>query len=270
MPFDQSSAAAQPAPEEPLQTTLARPAVTAGSLAARTFRIWWRNLGRFTGLTALLFVPFLVLGLVMAGLIAAQAAQGARFQPTGPMVFAMFAIAIVVALPLGMILLGGLSYGVVQHLAGRRLGIGAMLKQGARRTLPLTAALLLVMLAVMGGYVLLIVPGIMIALATSVALPAVVVEGLGPTAAFRRSLELTRGYRWRLLGGFFLVFLVNLALNMIGNLASLASPAVGALVSLVVMVPTASLGWIVPAVAYHDLRVAKEGVDTSALAKVFE
>jgi hypothetical protein len=272
MPFEQPSATARPAAPapEPLQTTLARPPVTAGSLASRTIRIWWQNVWRFAGVLAFIFVPIFVLGTVAAIAIPNLVRRGAQPEQVLPWAFGLVALLVVVLLPLSMIMLGGLNYGVVQHLAGRRVGVGAMLRQGARRIWPLTAALVLVMLAVMGGYVLLIVPGVMIAIATSVVLPAVMVEGLGATAAFRRSLELTRGYRWTLLGAFLLVFLLQFAFNIAGNLASLIHPAVGAIASLVLILPAASLSWIVPAVAYHDLRVAKEGVDTSALARVFE
>jgi len=43
-----------------------------------------------------------------------------------------------------------------------------------------------------------------------------------------------------------------------------------ALVSSALMVFATPLGACAAAVAYHDLRVAKEGVDTAALVKVFE
>jgi len=281
MPFDQPAAGptppAMPPPlqpgqsGQPLETTLvARPQVTAGSLASRTMSVWWQNLWRFTGLMLLALVPLVVVGIGAAILIPSLVNRGARFEDSAPLVFGLVALVAVVALPLAAILLGGLSYGVVQHLAGRRVGIGAMLSQGGRRVWPLTAAILLVMLAILGGYILLIVPGIMIAIATSVALPAVAVEGLGATAAFRRSLELTRGYRWSIFGGLFLVGLVQFGLNMVSQLTTLIHPLLAAILVFVVVLPASVLSWILPAVAYHDLRVAKEGVDTSALAKVFE
>lgn len=78
-------------------------------------------------------------------------------------------------------------------------------------------------LAVIVGLVLLIVPGIIIGLALSFTLYLVVDKGLGPINAFKQSLVLTKGNRWKL----FLLSLALLGLNILGLLALL----VGLLVS---------------------------------------
>jgi len=178
-------------------------------------------------------------------------------------------LALLVVLPIAMILLGGVNYGVIQWLAGRPAGVGDMLRQGARRMVGLLLAVLLVLLAVLGGYILLIVPGIMIAVATSLALPAVTVEGIGAVDGFKRSLDLTRGYRWSIFGAFVLLGLINFAASLLGAALQLI-PILGLLLSLAISLVTATMPYVLPAVAYHDLRVMKEGVDTSQLAQVFE
>lgn len=68
------------------------------------------------------------------------------------------------------------------------------------------------------GFIALILPGIFILLMLCVAVPACILEDLSPIAALKRSRELTRGNRWRLLG---LVMLNVLILIGVGFVVSL-------------------------------------------------
>ncbi len=68
------------------------------------------------------------------------------------------------------------------------------------------------------GLIAFVLPGIFILLMLCVALPACILEGLSPIAALKRSRDLTRGNRWRLLG---LVLLNGLILIGVGIVVSL-------------------------------------------------
>jgi len=68
------------------------------------------------------------------------------------------------------------------------------------------------------GFVAFILPGIFILLVLCVAVPACILEDLSPVAALKRSRDLTRGNRWRLLG---LVLLNGLILIGVGVVVSL-------------------------------------------------
>lgn len=68
------------------------------------------------------------------------------------------------------------------------------------------------------GLIALVLPGIFILLMLCVALPACILEGLSPITALKRSRDLTRGNRWRLLG---LVLLNALILIGVGFVVSL-------------------------------------------------
>jgi hypothetical protein len=271
---------AMPPPPGPGPSPWAQPAaygpppVTAGSLLTRSLQVWWQNVGKLVALTLVTMVPLIVLFAVLFGVAAAKGympAGGANADPGRFLAFfaVVMVLALVVMLPIGMIVLGGVNYGVIQWLAGRPAGVGDMLRQGARRMWGLLLAVLLVGLAVTGGYVLLIVPGIMIAVATSLALPAVTVEGLGAVDGFKRSLDLTRGHRWSIFAAFLAILALNFAISLLGALLGII-PIVGVLMNLAISLVTATIPYVLPAVVYHDLRVAKEGVDTSQLAQVFE
>ena len=109
--------------------------------------------------------------------------------------------------------------------------------------------------------------------------PAAVVERPGVTGALQRSFDLTRGCRWLLFatGGVVMVVLwiLQLVTQAAFTVASLALPrGQGAVATIVGSQIGSALFSVIPAVAiavcYHDLRLAKEGVDTAELAKVFE
>ena len=75
---------------------------------------------------------------------------------------------------------------------------------GVRAFFPLFALNVLAYVGMAFGLLLLIIPGLVLAIAWSVAGPALVAERSGIVGAFRRSDELTRGNRWRIL----LLFLI--------------------------------------------------------------
>jgi len=84
------------------------------------------------------------------------------------------------------------------------------------------------------GLVMLLVPGIFLAVSFQFAIFAVGVEDCGPIAALKRSWELATGNRWRLFGLLLLVFVIGAVMGVAGTFVSLVDPAAGQLVSVVV------------------------------------
>ena len=105
-----------------------------------------------------------------------------------------------------------------------------------------------------------------------VAIPACVIEKLGVFASMGRSNDLTRGYRWPIFGVFLIVGIVSAVSS--GLLAFLLSMAGGSPIEWVfnfgLQVVTTAYSSVLVAVIYHNLRVAKEGVDVSKIASVFD
>jgi Membrane domain of glycerophosphoryl diester phosphodiesterase len=105
----------------------------------------------------------------------------------------------------------------------------------------------------------------------SLALPASVVEGLGPLDSLARSARLTRGHRWKVFG---IMILICAPLSVVTAILAAAMSFLG--------LTFQSLGqfvlgvaWItgfnsVLTVIYHDLRVANEGIDSGQIASVFD
>ena len=254
-----------------------------GRVITQTFGVIGRNFLVFFVLSLLLSgIPTAIIGYVQGQLVSQVAANptfaAALIVPT---VFGVIAAIITMS-----ILQAALIHGAVQDLNGSRPQIGECLATGLRRFLPLFVVSLLFSLAMFGGTLLLIVPGIMIACAWCVAVPALVADGTTIGGAFGRSAELTRGNRWRIFGLFLVILLILLVIGMIAGLVGLAAAAplmsaeanaqqfanspVMSVINTITNTLSSMLGSAGVAVLYVELRKAREGVGPEWLSKVFE
>jgi len=104
------------------------------------------------------------------------------------------------------------------------------------------------------GFVLIIVPGLILLTIWSVAVPAVVIEKPPGLKALGRSRELVRGNGWQVFGVilvlYFLVLVVSVAVQATGNSLS---TGVGIVVAVIVGVLTAPLPALAQSVLYFEL-----------------
>lgn len=168
--------------------------------------------------------------------------------------------------PLGLavsVIAGTLYQGMVVNLVrdvqdGRRDASAAeLLRSAAPVIAPLIGAGLLAGLAIGVGFLLLVVPGLILLTIWAVIAPVIVIERTGIFKAFGRSRELVRGNGWRVFGVIFIVFLitafVGLLLGALG--ASIASGTGGRIVfNVIASTLTAPIGALTAAVIYFRLR----------------
>ena len=207
--------------------------MTVGELFDRAFMLYRRHFRVFVGITAIPGIFALIMTLAQVGLqnavipspdtAAASPTAGVENLATVMMLFAGMMLAMVVYWIVYMIALGATTFAVSEIYVGREIGIahvysrmrgriGAlmvlMLLTGLRVggvaligvfTIGLGAAvggggnrLLGGIIAVLMGMGLFVVCFVMM-LRYGVSVPALVVEGLPPSAAIRRSVDLTRG-----------------------------------------------------------------------------
>jgi hypothetical protein len=178
---------------------------------------------------------------------------------------------------LGMVVLSPLSQAIMLHTAfqdmsGRRISLSESMRAALGRWLPLIGLSICVGVAVACGFVLLIVPGVILMTMWYVANPACIVERLGVFASMARSSELTKGHRWSIFGMMLLLAIAS------GVMAAVVKGVLG-LTGSTGLVISGTLAWtalasafgaIFVVVTYHDLRVAKEGVDTRQIVAVFD
>ena len=110
------------------------------------------------------------------------------------------------------------------------------------------------------GFILIIVPGLILITIWSVAAPVVVLEHPGVLASLRRSRELVRGNGWQVFGVIFvLLVVVDLVSFIIEAAADSAGSAVDLVVRVVIGVLTAPLAALAASVLYFELRGASPG-----------
>ncbi len=186
---------------------------------------------------------------------------------------------IVIGIISATILQGTLIGATVRHLSGRPVHIGQSVNAALARIVPIILVSLLVGICVMFGLLLLIVPGIIIYLMFSVAIPVMMAEGRGVTDSMSRSSELTKGSRP-------MIFLLIIVMGMVSGGVSTVCNALFAriaaaygdaamdritlsLSSAVSDTITAAFGAVLIAALYVELRNAKEGASTDEIADVF-
>lgn len=152
------------------------------------------------------------------------------------------------------------------------LSAGDVLRALGRKAGTVIAVSIVSGLMVMIGTILLVIPGIIAAAWTMVALPVAAIEGLASGASITRSRELARGRLGHVLGTMLLVWLIAMALVLgvafaLGILMALVSAPTRLtdMITQLVMVPLFPLIGVAVTLLYYDLRVRSEGADVSAM-----
>jgi hypothetical protein len=216
-------------------------------------------------------------------------------------------VIIMLSLLLTSALTGMLSAVIGRGLLGRRVGLSEAWREGRVGAVIVTTLLLLLigicvplpvvvvvvvlallhmtpvaaLIGVLGG-IASVVLGLLLIVRLSVTLPAVVLEGISPASAVKRSFELTRGSYWRLFGielvSWFIVLVASYVLaipfailsglegggaGLFGtsanaSMAGLIITAIGGIVANTVTTPVIA-GVVV--LLYADLRMRREGLD---------
>lgn len=243
-------------------------AFSVGQVLKRSFSTFFANFVPFCALALILYLPSLLLSFGSMGDL-----QGGLASPQYTAAdFAVMALSLI----LSYILIGALVYGTVQHLSGQKAGLGDIVARGLARAVPVIVIAILLSIGVGIGFALLIVPGIFLVVVWSVVIPAAVVERPGIFGSFKRSWELTKGYRWPVLGLLLILFVILLVFSLVTGAAAgfaiffMDDLALVMVVNYVISALSGAFASVVVAVLYHDLRVAKEGVSTQQIAAVFD
>lgn len=173
---------------------------------------------------------------------------------------------------------GAMTRATVSATEGRRATFGESFAAAGRVLLPLIGLSILLGIGVALGFVLLIIPGLILMLMWSVAVPALVVERAGVMAAFRRSAELTKGARLKIFAMFLVIGVIFVLLSYLFRLVgmgmystnSITGLTVGSIVGSLVVSTIGNVLWgtIQPSL-YVELRQSKEGASIESLENVF-
>jgi len=263
-------------------TTTETPDFTMGGVASATFGSIGRNFTTFALLALLAEVPIQTvawysykaqIGAIQAGALN-NAATLVKYLATST---AMSFPTVIMA----YVLQAAIVYGTITDLNGRRASFGSCLSTALKVILPLIGLSIVSTFGVMLGFVLLVVPGIILALGWAIAVPVRVVERKGVFGSLGRSWELTSGYKGTIFLLFLIFFLASALFSSLGQaMAGLFTSNPAALpTSLpityfvyfgVIRAVSAMVGAAGAATIYYQLRAIKEGIAPDKLAAVFD
>ena len=246
------------------------PQFRIGAALGRSFSVLFQNI-----------VPFGILALIFNAPVQLVPLFFDQAGDTPSNDFELASIVLVLAnIILGFMLSATLVYGTVLELRGGRASLLECMSRGLSLLVPVIGVGLLVGILIGLFSLLFIIPGIIAAVMLWVAVPAAVVERPGIGDSLKRSIALTKGYRWPLFGLILILMIITTVIGAVvggiigfgGGLASEAvlGPVALVTINLVVQAFSAALFAVASAVAYHDLRIAKEGASVNDIAAVFD
>lgn len=241
-----------------------------GRVLRRSFSALFANFFRFMALALIVYIPYLLL--LMSPVFTANSGPTAQTL-TGTLGPGMLVFV------LNYVATGAMIYGVFRQLGGQDVSIAECLSIGTRRLIPIVIVSIVVSILTGLATLLLIIPGIIVYTMFWVAVPAVVVERSGIGRALGRSRELTQNRRMQIFGIAVVLSLIGggvglISAGMAGAFASGMSPTTSvimtSIVTTLITAATTALSAVASSVAYHDLRLEKEGVGIEDLLRVFE
>jgi hypothetical protein len=191
-------------------------------------------------------------------------------------------VSFVIGMALQALVQGSLVRATLAYARRERATFGECIGATWAVVLPLVGLAIVMAIAVGIGFVLLVVPGIMLYVMWSVASPALVAERTGVFEALGRSRELTRGARWKVFGieailvVVYYIFLGVLGATLIATIGVdfKTYPATGLsigwiLATVLVSVIVNTVWSTVQSSLYVELRNWKEGLPEQALEEIF-
>lgn len=229
-----------------------------GSAISKSFEVFSRNFVRFSLLGLVAWLPT---GIIQVAAFNMPAQERAVWNGGASLLFSL----------LQFVLLAAIIHATFQDMRRLPVKMGESIRRGLKRIFPLIGATMLMVLGILFGSLLLIVPGVILYMRWYVFAPVCVVEKQGPLSALKRSAELTKGSRWKLFGIMLILFAIGaVAGGLLAVLFLQVSPIAAIAAKGLWQVVATTFGTIMTVMIYHDLRVAKEGVDVESIASVFD
>lgn len=251
-----------------------------GRILARSFNILVRNIVPFAILAGLLIgVEFVAEKLITAAedFLVPDTAQRADdgtvpFEELGVtgglLAVALTILLLVISLLFYFLAQAVVIFGTLQDLRGQRANVLDCIKGGLKPVVPIVLIGVLSTIIISLGFII-IIPGIIFAVGYYVVIPVGVIERSGVGASLVRSRELVRGHGWRVFGLLIIITLITQFGLTVDGLFGLGNEIWGILGTVRDVLGTAFAA-ITSAVAYHDLRILKDGANVDEIAAVFD
>lgn len=231
-----------------MQETMSRfQPMDLGEILNTTFNLYRDNFTLFAGICAVIVVP--------------EAILLSLFAVSHSTIFVL--LAALVSLTVPFLLTGALAQAVSARYLGRPMTIAqAYQALGSGTILTLVAVSFLSGILVLIGLILVVIPGIYLAVRFTVASQAAVLEREGVTDSLRRSWRLVEGKWWHVFG---IVVVVSILVGVLERLAgslgsSIAGDVLGTgLSTAIVGILIQPIQAIALTLLFYDLRIRQEG-----------
>jgi hypothetical protein len=253
---------------QPGRAALPRP-MGIGEILGTAFQLYQRHWRTLVAIAAVVVVPFTLLQYLLGDQIRSRGEVTSNGVVIETATWAVGIAGLVAALGgvvMFLVLTGAITRAVAAEVAGEDPGVEQSYRFGFHRFWSVLLVSVLVGLAIIGGLILFIIPGIYIGVRLAVSIEALVIEGRRGTQAMGRSWELVGGHWWHAFGTLVVAGLLTGVVNAVitapfGN-TSWFVQAVAAAVATVVTLP---YGVLVGVLLYLDLRARKENLTLEQL-----
>jgi hypothetical protein len=252
---------------QPGEAALPRP-LGIGEILSTAFQLYRRHWRTLFAIAAVVVVPLTLLQYLFGYLVRTQG----ETTRNGVVETATWAVAIagllaaLAGILMYLVLTGAITRAVAAEVAGEDPSLEQSYRFGFHRLGSVLLVSVLVGLAIIGGLILFIIPGIYIGVRLCVSIEALVVEGRRGTEAMGRSWGLVGGHWWHafftLLVAALLTGVVNAVITAPFSATNWFVQAVAAAVATVVTLP---YGVLVGVLLYLDLRARKERLTMETL-----
>jgi len=242
-----------------------------GDLLEAAFDVYRARWVTLIEIAAVVAVPLTVLQYFANGEVAKANATiqkgAAHVPPAAERALAGAAAVAIVTVLIYLILTGAITWAAAGALVGREPTFRECYRVGCARMWSILLVGVLSALAMMGGLILLIVPGFIVLTHLVCGVPAIVMEGKRGRAALSRSWNLVRHNAWRTFGAIVITgFITSGVTGLLGAIfrSGWFLRGIAAGVGSAIVMPFSTL---VLVLVYFDLRVRKENLDLATLER---
>jgi len=253
---------------QPGGAALPRP-MGIGEILSTAFQLYQRHWRTLLAIAAVVVVPFTLLQYLLGHTVRVTGMatrNGVVVTTSSWRVGVAGLVTALAGVVMFLVLTGAITRAVAAEAAGQDPSLEESYRFGFHRFWSVLGVSVLVGLAVVGGLILFIIPGIWIGIRLCLSTQALVVEGRRPTEAMGRSWALVGGHWWHAFGTLvvagLLTFVVNALITTPFSATNWFGQAVAAAVATVITLPYSTL---VGVLLYLDLRARKEQLTLETL-----
>ena len=249
------------------------PPKTLGEILSAAFNIYKANASKLILIVAIVVVPLSFISALFSGVVFAGTKHTVLILDRPVEVidrsFGLFVAGALVTAVISVIISAVLQAAILRAAAQATIGDPVDPEEsyrfGFKRLGSVILVSLLVGLAVAGGFILLVIPGIIFLVLFSVSVPVLIVENRRGTEAMSRSWNLVKGHFWHALGVIFVAGIIaGVVSGIIGSIGGSAW-VVRWIFTAIAQILTAPFTALVSVLLYLDLRARSESLSADTL-----